>query len=285
VALLLPTVDTLKWEVLEEVYNNSQNRGRLCTNASAEIVTVAQRLYQEEHENLVQSVAPAYSGIEGLQYAEHLRKQLALNVGGAPPEIIKRTMVESFSSFARYLPNQAFSDGEAGLFTIPVHAAIRGIGEAVESMIVPYLSPHFRDSGLFSTLRTQLEANLAAQNAQMPSVARGLPREIVNSYLHDTELQYLFDSEIPLVLDDARFEHQWVIAPSGSGKTTLLQTQIAEDLARVQRGECSIIVIDSQNQLIPKIAAVEALCSGPTARREGVGDRARPRLPAGTQRA
>ncbi len=61
---------------------------------------------------------------------------------------------------------------------------------------------------------------------------------------------------------DVRFEHQWVIAPSGTGKTTLLQTQIVEDLERVQRGECSIIVIDSQNELIPKIARLKLFARG-----------------------
>jgi len=61
---------------------------------------------------------------------------------------------------------------------------------------------------------------------------------------------------------DVRFEHQWVIAPSGTGKTTLLQTQIVEDLERVRRGECSIIVIDSQNQLIPKIARLKLFAPG-----------------------
>jgi hypothetical protein len=61
---------------------------------------------------------------------------------------------------------------------------------------------------------------------------------------------------------DVRFEHQWVVAPSGTGKTTLLQTQITEDLERVRRGECSIIVIDSQNQLIPKIARLKLFAPG-----------------------
>ena len=62
--------------------------------------------------------------------------------------------------------------------------------------------------------------------------------------------------------DDVRFEHQWVVAPSGAGKTTLLQTQIAEDLHRVARGECSVIVIDSQNQLIQAIARCALFAPG-----------------------
>jgi hypothetical protein len=62
--------------------------------------------------------------------------------------------------------------------------------------------------------------------------------------------------------EDVRFEHQWVVAPSGAGKTTLLQTQIADDLERVARGECSVIVIDSQNQLIQTIARCALFAPG-----------------------
>jgi hypothetical protein len=49
--------------------------------------------------------------------------------------------------------------------------------------------------------------------------------------------------ELPL---DSRFKHQWVISPSGGGKTTLLESQIIRDLDKVARGECSVVVIDSQ---------------------------------------
>lgn len=62
--------------------------------------------------------------------------------------------------------------------------------------------------------------------------------------------------------DDARFRHQWVVAPSGAGKTTLLQTQIVGDLYRVIDGECSVVVIDSQNVLIPKIAHLNLFARG-----------------------
>ena len=76
-------------------------------------------------------------------------------------------------------------------------------------------------------------------------------------------MEELLHQNIPFVLPmDVRFEHQWVIAPSGTGKTTLLQTQIVDDLERVQRGECSIIVIDSQNQLIPRIAHLNVFAPG-----------------------
>lgn len=68
------------------------------------------------------------------------------------------------------------------------------------------------------------------------------------------------------VSDKTRFEHQWVIATPGSGKTQLLQTQIAADLKRVEAGEASIIVIDSQplnkGGLLSNIATLKQFAPG-----------------------
>lgn len=52
--------------------------------------------------------------------------------------------------------------------------------------------------------------------------------------------------------DDRRFAHTWVVAPSDSGKTTLLSALINEDLDKVERGEGSVLVIDSQNEHLGK---------------------------------
>ena len=59
-----------------------------------------------------------------------------------------------------------------------------------------------------------------------------------------------------------RFQHQWVIADSGHGKTQLLQQMIADDLSYVERGKRSVVVIDSQNKLIPTIAKLGLFAPG-----------------------
>lgn len=55
-------------------------------------------------------------------------------------------------------------------------------------------------------------------------------------------------------IEPYRTEHCMILAPSGHGKTQLIQTFLASDLERVLRGECSVIVIDSQKDLIRTIA-------------------------------
>jgi hypothetical protein len=63
--------------------------------------------------------------------------------------------------------------------------------------------------------------------------------------------EYQVPFEIPPHL---RFGHQFLVGASRSGKTTFLTAQLLEDLKRVQRGECSVIVMDSQNEFVPNIS-------------------------------
>jgi hypothetical protein len=68
---------------------------------------------------------------------------------------------------------------------------------------------------------------------------------------------------LPLnVTMEHRFQHQWVIADSGHGKTQMLQQMIVDDLSHVERGKRSVVVIDSQNKLIPTIAKLRVFAPG-----------------------
>ena len=53
-----------------------------------------------------------------------------------------------------------------------------------------------------------------------------------------------------------RFEHMHVLAGTGHGKTQALQNLIYED---IQRGDCSVILIDSQGDAIRKLSHLEAV--------------------------
>ena len=50
-----------------------------------------------------------------------------------------------------------------------------------------------------------------------------------------------------------RFEHTHIVAGTGHGKTQLLQKLILEDIAALREGRGSVIVIDSQGDMIKNI--------------------------------
>jgi hypothetical protein len=86
--------------------------------------------------------------------------------------------------------------------------------------------------------------------------------DIIGLYLAPP-LQELFKCKVPFGVKEAnRQTHQWIMAKWGAGKTTLLSAQIAADLERVARDECSIMVMDSQNTLVPDIARLKCFAPG-----------------------
>src|SRR4051794_9336802 len=56
-----------------------------------------------------------------------------------------------------------------------------------------------------------------------------------------------------------RLTHTHIVASSGFGKTQLLQNYISHDLPQIAAGKRSIIVIDSQGDLIGKILRLKQL--------------------------
>lgn len=91
----------------------------------------------------------------------------------------------------------------------------------------------------------------------------GTNQETVDSYLTDTPLKEIFYTQVPFGLEDeVRFEHQWITGNTGTGKTTFLSAMIERDLDRVARGECCVIVMDSQNKLVPNIAHLKRFAPG-----------------------
>ncbi len=89
------------------------------------------------------------------------------------------------------------------------------------------------------------------------------PQELIQTYLGATPLVSLFDQDIPFVLSsETRFEHHHIVAGSGHGKTQTLQYLIAEDLKAVADGQRSLVVIDSQGDLIKNISQLADFAPG-----------------------
>jgi hypothetical protein len=86
---------------------------------------------------------------------------------------------------------------------------------------------------------------------------------LVGAYLGGTPLTCLFDGTLNFTIPTrTRFEHQHIVAGSGHGKTQTLQYLIANDLPAVESGEASIIVLDSQGDLIKTISQLKCFAPG-----------------------
>ena len=93
--------------------------------------------------------------------------------------------------------------------------------------------------------------------------SRASDAELIESLLKKTAFAPLFAASVPITLPArTRFEHHHIVAGTGHGKTQMLQNLILHDLEQVAKGQASIVVIDSQADLIKNIAGLDMFAEG-----------------------
>ena len=170
-------------------------------------------------------------------------------------------------------------NGKTDGITVPAERvrAMREIGSVVEAVAGAIFNEELEKAGLFNRHRDRFERNLVAASGGNPADPKSFnrqskvpsksdirdPAELVETYLGGTPIFDLFAGDIDITIPTkVRFEHHHIVAGSGHGKTQTLQYLIAEDLAAVGRGERSVIVIDSQGDLISNIARLKMFAPG-----------------------
>ena len=120
--------------------------------------------------------------------------------------------------------------------------------------------------GLFTTLQERFYENICRASGVLPDVEHRKPlvtpdesdlppSELVETYLSGTPYYDLMLTPVPFTIPDAvRFEHSHVIAGTGHGKTQTLQHLILNDLSRPPDEVPSLVIIDSQGDMLEKIA-------------------------------
>lgn len=151
------------------------------------------------------------------------------------------------------------------------------LGEVVEAIGIAPFNEEIIHLGLMKRMRHRLETNLviaSGGNARdVDSFTRQpkyptqfdykKPYDLVSAYLSGTPLFDLFEGQVDFTIpSSARFEHHHIIAGSGHGKTQTLQYLIAKDLKSVERGERTVIVIDSQGDLIRNVSNLKIFAPG-----------------------
>lgn len=155
--------------------------------------------------------------------------------------------------------------------------SIGTLGAVTEQMLAVLLADQSEAALLLPRLHSRLERNLIGASGGNPADVRGFnrafklptqsdakdPEALVQSYLGGTPLLPLFDQTLGFTMHtQSRFEHHHIVAGSGHGKTQTLQYLIARDLEAVASGNRSLIVLDSQGDLIDNIAGLALFAPG-----------------------
>lgn len=152
-------------------------------------------------------------------------------------------------------------------FTIPVIYTLPEPRQFIDKIWGTLSAPEYVDADLFARLRRRLYANYCAASERPQGTDKPLRyaaksteplQEAVAVYLGGTPFADFLTTPVPLKLThDERSQHMHVLGGSGAGKTQLLQTLILHDIQT--EDPPALVIIDSQGDLIDKVAHLEAI--------------------------
>jgi hypothetical protein len=187
-------------------------------------------------------------------------------------DVWREKTIRIFEGMLEYLPDGAFRDDEdeGGVpFRVSVVDFLEDLPEVIERLIMTLEDDDVVRAELFERVRYRIENNTArasgldpdATYARAPKIVfptqqtGRTPRELVDLYVRDTPFLHFFDCDVPFTFPaPVRFEHTHIVGGTGHGKTQLLQNLIHNDLLKVRDGKASVVVIDSQGDLIRTIS-------------------------------
>lgn len=194
-------------------------------------------------------------------------------------ELWSRHLVSAWTGMLRYLPANviaATGDPDSRALSASVTDLLRDPSEVIERLIIHLFADDISRADLFVAVRSRLEGNVCAvsgiplEDRATSNRALVLPSDsnlhgsvLVGAYLDGTPFTDFFAADVPFSIpEQTRFEHCHIIGGTGHGKTQLLQHLIVQDLDKVVTGEASVIVIDSQGDLIRTISRLDMFAPG-----------------------
>lgn len=185
-------------------------------------------------------------------------------------------ILDSIGAFFDLLPESCFADWETApsdSFETPLIDLLDNPAGIVNRLfMLPYDDASFR-LDIFRKLRELCVTNMLVASGFRPDtdirkVEHKLVRperqknktgaELANLYLNGSPLKALLDVPVPFhIPDEVRFEHCHIVGGTGHGKTQLMQKMIHADLVASQDDGRSVVVIDSQGDLIHKLVRLD----------------------------
>jgi hypothetical protein len=199
------------------------------------------------------------------------------------PDIIElwsERFVDIWVVLFKHLPDRLFKaeNDRRGSFDLSTNVVdiLEHPAPALDELIIAIAQDGVEQHGLFEPLFATVHDNLFVASGirdedrdtskkalLFPSKSREPVPHLPEIYLAGTPFLSIFAAPVPVdVPDDTRFEHTHVVAGTGHGKTQLFQYLIAQDLDQVANGRASVVVIDSQGDLIDNISHLKVFAAG-----------------------
>lgn len=212
---------------------------------------------------------------EGVSLREFLnRKRRFLSDHDRLLDIWREKVIRTLEGIIGYLPASLFGEDVGDVLPASTISALlidlcESPAEVIERAIMTMFDDDITNARLFDGMRQRLDtlALLASgisperkhdtsRSIVLPTVARKKSNaELVVAYLAGTPYADLFLTRFPFAIPfPVRFEHTHVVGGSGHGKTQLLQLFIHQDILAADEDNRSIVVIDSQGDLIRTIS-------------------------------
>ncbi|MGA8148732.1 MAG: hypothetical protein WB870_14365 [Gallionellaceae bacterium] len=214
---------------------------------------------------------------EGVYLRAYLRRHLRfVDDHERLTTIWRDKLVWLFSGVLEYLPLSAFTDIEdtgANDSVVLPEARIcdlcDNLPEVLDRLMITFYDKDVLNADLFLPLREVFDNNAFRMSGIPPerrnsSVHKIIlpsdykssdPETLINGYLQGTPFLDFFYRTLPFAIPfPARFEHTHIVAGSGHGKTQLLQFLIHHDLVKALEDRRSVVVLDSQGDMIRTIA-------------------------------
>lgn len=189
--------------------------------------------------------------------------------------LIRRCLSTGYQELFAALPESCFDSASSAeqSFEVPLIELLERPAEVIHQLILaPYDDETLRLE-MFKKLRVQLVTNMMIASGLPPDAnlsevghrivaPTALPkksaRELADLYLAGTPFAPLMELPIPFAIPaELRFEHGHVVGGTGHGKTQLMQRMIHADLLSAKQECRSVVVIDSQGDLINKLVRLD----------------------------
>ncbi len=185
--------------------------------------------------------------------------------------IVRRQLLAGFGDLFRLFPEVCFEEWDADHegFGVPLIELLRDPAAFIQELLLFAYDDATLRYDLFLRYREQLATNLLVASGFrpdanirevehrliMPAAQKNKSAaELARLYLAHTPFETVLELPVPFeVPDHSRFEHCHIVGGTGHGKTQLLQRMIHDDLLKAQKERRSILVIDSQGDLIAKL--------------------------------